>query len=454
MYVPALPFFDLRTLGILPLSRPKAIVDNTRIMRIFERALPLFVFCISITPSAFSYSVLSHEALVDAMWDVQLRPYLLKNYPNATAADLKRAHGFAYGGAILQDLGYYPHGSPEFSDLTHYVRTGDFIIALLKEAHDLDELAFALGALSHYVGDLEGHKEGTNIGEPILYPKLAKKFGKVVTYEDDPAAHLKTEFAFDVLEVARGNFAPESYHDFIGFFVAKDLVGRAFHDTYGLDLSDLFGSFDSAVSGYRTSASKIIPLATRVAWAQKKDEIQRAEPGMTHRRFIYIMKRSSYEKEWGKRVQQPSASDKFLALLLKLIPPIGPLRYLRFKIPTPAVEQLFMASFNSAVQQYAIVLNETIHKDLSLPDRNYDTGDFSPPGAYRLNDQTHAFWLHKLAETKYAGLTPEIKADLLAFYSDPNAPNFTKRKPQEWQQTLNELAPLKTIALKDPGTSP
>ena len=260
-------------------------------------------------------------------------PILHEHYPNASADDLKRAHGYAYGGAIIQDLGYYPHGSAQFSDFTHYVRTGDFILALLHESHDLNELAFALGALSHYVGDLDGHKEATNVGEPILYPKLGKKFGPVITYEDNPAAHLKTEFGFDVLEVAHGNFAPQAYHDFIGFYVAKDLVARAFQDTYGLQLNDLFFSFDLAVSAYRSAVSRTIPMATRVAWAQRKDEIKRTKAGITHRRFVYIMRRSSYEREWGKRLEEPNFLEKLLALLLKIIPPIGPLQALRLKIP-------------------------------------------------------------------------------------------------------------------------
>ena len=293
------------------------------------------------------------------------------------------------------------------------------------------------------MGDIEGHSEGTNVGEPILYPKLAKKFGKVITYEDDPASHLKTEFGFDVLEVARGNFAPQGYHDFIGFFVANDLVSRAFHDTYGLDLSDVFSSFDSAVAGYRSAASRLIPLATRVAWAQKKNEIKRAEPGMTHRRFIYIMHRSSYEREWGKRLQEPNWLDKFLAFILRLIPPIGPLKDLRLKIPTPPVEQMFMASFNSAVNQYSTALTDAGQRKLVLPDKNYDTGGFTPSGAYRLNDDSHAFWLHKLAGKNFATVTPAIKGELLAFYSNLDAPNHTKQNPEQWRQTLNELATLK-----------
>ena len=407
----------------------------------FRRCALLFVVSVFAARSLPAYSVLSHEALVDALWDIRLRPFLLQAYPSATPDDLKRAHGYAYGGAILQDLGYYPHASAEFSDLTHYVRTGDFIQALLLEAHDVNELAFALGALSHYVSDIEGHREATNVGEPILYPKLAKKFGNVVTYEDDPAAHLKTEFGFDVLEVARGNFAPETYHDFIGFYVAKDLIGHAFQDTYGLHLSDLFSNFDFAVSAYRSAVSKTIPLATRVAWAQKKKEIQKAEPGVTHRRFIYNMRRSSYEREWGKRLQQPNWFERVLAVFFKLIPPIGPLKALQLKIPTPPVEQLFMASFNRSTNQFGQSLDAVQHKDLVLPDRNYDTGDMTPAGKYRLNDQTQIFWLNKLADKNFVGVTPAIKQELLTFFTNPDA--VTYKTPDQRPNVLKQLTLLK-----------
>jgi len=412
-------------------------------MKLWERALPLFITGLLAAGSLHGYSVLSHEALVDALWDVRLRAFLLERYPAATPEDLKIAHGYAYGGAIIQDLGYYPHGSMQFSDLTHYVRTGDFILALIHQAHDLNEMAFALGALSHYVGDLDGHRYATNVGEPMLYPKLAKKFGPTVTYEDSPVGHLKTEFGFDVLQVARGNFAPQAYHDFIGFYVSKDLIARAFRDTYGLELNDLFGNFDVAIESYRSAVSQTIPLATRIAWAEKKKEIAQAQPGITHRKFVYIMRRSSYEREWGKRLDEPRAREKFLGLLLKLIPPVGPLRALQLKMPTAPVEQLFMASFNRSTSQYAGTLDAAEQKKLDLPDKNYDVGDVTPAGAYRMNDDTQAFWLHKLAEKKFTTITPDIKQELLDFYRDPNAPVNTKKKPAEWRQTLGELDTLK-----------
>jgi hypothetical protein len=411
-----------------------------------RRALPLTLAVVALLQPLYGYSVLSHEAVIDALLDVELKPVLLARFPNATPQELKMAHGYAYGGAIIQDLGYYPHGSKEFSDLTHYVRTGDFIRALIAESQTLDEYAFALGALSHYVSDLDGHRYATNVGEPILYPKLQRKYGNVITYEDDPLAHLMTEFGFDVLEVAEGNFAPQAYHDFIGFHVAKELLQRGFRDTYGLDLQDVFGDdFDRAVGSYRHDVSKTIPKATRIAWAQKKDDIQKTEPGMTKRRFIYVMRSSSYERNWGKDYDRPSLGERILAVLLKLLPPIGPLRALRFKMPTPPVEKLFMSSFNRSAAQYRQKLQDAQHNSLSLPDENYDVGTATPAGIYRLGDDARAYWLNKLAMKNFSSVTPEIQASLLDYYSDLNAPIHTRQNRKQWDRLLSELHDLRAL---------
>src|SRR6202162_5022787 len=218
-----------------------------------------------------AYGVLAHEAIIDSAWDANIRPLLLARFPQAGKEELKEAHGYAYGGAIIQDMGYYPHGSHFFSDLAHYVRSGDFILTLLRDSKDLDGYAFALGALSHYAADNDGHRIGVNLAVPLLYPKLKKKYGDLVTYEKDPLAHVKTEFGFDVLEVAQGRYAPDSYHDFIGFEVSVPLLEQAFQETYGLDLKSVLSDEDKVLGSYRHDVSQLLPKATRIAWRLKKD---------------------------------------------------------------------------------------------------------------------------------------------------------------------------------------
>lgn len=350
------------------------------------------VAALALACSAQAYSVLTHEAVIDSVWDGSLKPMLLKRFPQSTADDLRRAHGFAYGGAIVQDMGYYPHASREFSDLTHYVRSGQFIESMIRQAQTLDEYAFALGSLAHYAGDEQGHTIAVNIVQPMLYSKDRKKFGPVVTYEQDPANHLKTEFSFDVLQVARGYYAPQAYHDFIGFGVAPELLDRALFETYCVHMTDIFKDPKRAVNSYRYVVSGLIPRATRVAWAMKQDEIQKQSPGMVRRRFIYGISRASYEKEWGGNYQRPGFIDRFLAFLLKLIPPIGPLSDIRFKTPNAQAENLFMVSFDKTLEEYRALLRESDAGQLHLENLNFDTGKPARPGAYRLEDEAVAKW--------------------------------------------------------------
>ncbi len=347
---------------------------------------------------AQAYSVLTHEAVIDSAWDRSIKPLLLKRFPDATPEQLRRAHGFAYGGAIIQDMGYYPHGSHEFSDLTHYIRSGDFIDNLVSQAKTLDEYAFALGSIAHYAGDEQGHTIAVNLAMPMLYKKVRVNFGPVATYEDDPADHLKTEFSFDVLQIARGFYAPQAYHDFIGFNVAVDVLDRAFAQTYCIHLSDVFKDTSLAINSYRRDVSSLIPSATRIAWAMKKNDIEKHSPGIVRRRFIYNISRASYQKEWGADYQRPTLMDRFVAFLLKLVPPIGPLRDLRFQTPNAQAENLFMKSFDRTLDEYRALLAEAGTGHLHLRNLNFDTGKPARVGTYRLADE---------AERKWSALAPQ-----------------------------------------------
>lgn len=404
----------------------------------------LIVLLAAPRPTA-AYSVLSHETIIDAAWKTDIRPLLLKRFPNATDDDLRKAHGYAYGGAIIQDLGYYPHGSKLFSDLTHYVRSGDFIQGLLRDAQDLNEYAFALGALAHYAADNQGHRLAVNLAVPLLYPKLKKKYGDVVTYEEDPAAHLKTEFGFDVLGVAKGHFAPDAYHDFIGFEVAQPLLDRAFRETYGLEVASVLDHEGSAIGSYRHAISSTIPKATRVAWALKKSEIERDIPGMTRKRFLYNISRASYEKNWGKDYRGPTAGEKFLAFLFRLIPKIGPLKALALRTPTPQAEQLFERSFNATLAQYRGLLADYDHGRLNLINDNFDVGAVTAPGQYRLSDNAYAALLDKLSRQNFAGMSAELRSEILRFYSDPAAPYATRKDRKAWARVQDELQRLRAM---------
>jgi len=410
----------------------------------FRRALTcLLAVALAWSQPTQAYAVLSHEAIIDAVWESHIKPVILQKYPQATDEDLSRAQAYAYGGAIIQDMGYYPYGSPFFSDLTHYVRSGDFIHALLRDSRDVNEYAFALGALAHYAADNDGHRLGTNRAVPVLYPGLRKKYGDSVTYEQGKLAHVKTEFGFDVLEVARERYAPDSYHDFIGFEVARRVLDQAFRETYGVELKDVLVSEEKALNSYRRDVSKLIPKATRIAWHLKKDEIKDDIPDATKRTFLYNLSRSNYESEWGKDYRRPSPGERFLAFLYRLLPKFGPLKVLQFRTPTPETEHMFEASFNVTLERYRKLLIETGEGTLQLRNDNFDVGEATGPGKYGLNDDAHAALLDRLAEAKFAGITAELKEEIVHFYADPDSPYATKRSHKAWAKVQAELQQLR-----------
>jgi hypothetical protein len=372
---------------------------------------------------ARSYSVLTHEAIIDTLWLDTIQPVLIKRFPQATEQQLKEAHAYAYGGCIIQDLGYYPFGSRFFSDLVHYVRSADFLQALLDESENLQEYAFALGAVAHYGADLAGHAIAVNRAVPLLYPKLRRKFGDQVTYADNPSAHLKTEFGFDVLQVARGHYAPEGYHDFIGFEVSKDLLDRAFQKTYGLRLKDLFRSLDLALGTYRFSVNSALPTMTKTAWTLKADQIAEDQPGVSREQFVYNLQRASFEKDWGSNYEHPGFGARILAFVTRLMPKFGPLKGLGFKVPTPETEKMFEDSFNGAVQRDRQSFANAKAGDLRLPNRDLDTGQPVSPGEYLLTDKSYDKLLVKLAEKKFEGVTPELREDIISFYEKMKTPD-------------------------------
>jgi len=403
--------------------------------------------CALVSPSTTrAYAVLAHEAIIDEAWETHIKPLLLARFPGSTEEQLSEAQAYAYGGSIIQDMGYYPYGSHFFSDLTHYVRSGDFVQALLREAKDLDEYAFAVGALAHYAADNDGHRLATNRAVPLLYPALQKKYGDTVSYEQDPLAHTKTEFGFDVLEVAHESYAPDGYHDLIGFEISQDLLDRAFEETYGLRLKDILLDEDKALNSYRHAVSKTIPTATKVAWSLKKDEIKTDLPGITKKKFHYNLSKANYEREYGKNYQKPTFRERFLAFLYKLIPKFGPLRVLQFRTPTPEAQRMFRASFNSSLDKYRGLIADVGAGHLDLPNDNFDVGEATGPGKYAMNDDAHAKLLDKLANQKFAGMSSALRDEILHFYSETDAPYATKRDPKAWATVQSELVQLKSAS--------
>jgi hypothetical protein len=403
---------------------------------------------------AGAYSVLTHEAIIDTAWEQNIKPVLMKKFPQATDAELKAAHGSVYAGCIIQDMGYYPFGNRFFSDLVHYLRTGDFVVSMIADAQTLNEYAFALGALAHYAADVQGHGVAVNPSVAIEYPNLERKFGHVVTYGDDQSSHLKVEFSFDVLQVARGHYAPQAYHDFIGFHVEKSVLERAFHDTYSLQLGDIFEDLDLALGTYRHMVSSIIPDMTRVAWHLKKEDLARSQPGITRRKFIYNLSKASYRKEWDGAHRKPGPGAAVLAFMIRILPKVGPLRALSFKTPDPTAERLFEQSFDRTLTEYRRLLVAVNDGTLKLDNDDLDTGKLTRPAEYRLADDAYSELAVRLADKPPEMVDPRLRENVLDYYRDPDLPIATKRNRKKWRHTLAALQKLKAEALAKTAEAP
>ncbi len=390
----------------------------------------------------FAYSVLTHEEIVDLAWMSEIRPLLLHRFPGLTEEQIKEAHAYAYGGSVIQDLGYYPFGSRDFSDLVHYVRSGDFVVELLHQSQNANEYAFALGALSHYVADVDGHP-AVNEAVALRYPKLRARYGNSVRYAQDRTAHLKTEFGFDTLQVAKNRYASEQYHAFIGFEVAQPLLERTFAVVYGLQLKDVLAHEDLAIGSYRFSVSRLIPQMTEVALRTHKKDLMRETPGFAKREFLYRLSRSDYEREWGKTYTKPDFGTRVLSVLLRYFPKVGPFKGMGFDNPTPKTEDLYIKSINTTVTRYTALLEEVRAGTLVLPNYNLDDGNMTKAAEYTLADDAYARLLASLSAQKFDEITPQLRANILAFYSNLSLPIETKKVPAHWQAVLADLAQLK-----------
>jgi hypothetical protein len=389
-----------------------------------------------------AYSVLSHEASVDALWDAGIRPLLAARFPRATAEELLEVRAYAYGGSVIQDLGYFPFGSRFFSNLLHYVRTGDFIEAMVREAKDLPEYAFALGALAHYAADNVGHPEAVNQAVALMYPKLRARYGNSVTYADSPATHMLVEFSFDVVQVAAGRYKSDAYQSFIGFEVAKPVIERAFLAVYGLEMKEVFLDADLSIGSYRYAIGQMIPQLTRIAWRDKHEEIAKALPGVTQGQFVYRLPRQEFERAYGRNYRKPGVLARVLAFLFKLLPKVGPLRALKFTAPTPEAEALFLESLRDTRERFRRSLDAVGAGRLDLVNTDFDTGKPTAHGEYPLADETWAELLHRLAKRRFAGVPDAMRRNLVAFYAAPLDRAATKKEQKRLPRIRRELTML------------
>ncbi len=429
------------------------LISKSRRLRVFAVGMVIAGFFLS--PAAPAYSVFTHEELIDLAWSSSIRPLLLARFPAATDEQLREAHAYAYGGCAIQDMGYYPFAKEFFSDLTHYVRSGDFISNLLRDAGNLDEYAFAIGALSHYLGDSIGHSEAVNLSTPIAFPKLEREFGPSVAYDQDPHAHIRTEFAFDIGQLSKRTFAPPSYMRHIGFRISRRLLDRAFRETYGFDFSELVGKTRPALRSYRTSARTFIPAFAGAEVVLHRRQFLPDTASDSYQLFAQRLQRADYERHWQLGYTGPGFGSHVLAIVVKILPKIGAISLLAIKIPEATTEDLYVRSVNHTFDSYAELLKrlrDDPDADLALPNRDLDTAGAVKPGNYRLADDTYAQLLDRVTSQPERPIPAELRQSILDFYADPDAPNYTKKNANAWKRVQSELPILKDLKTLEPVT--
>jgi hypothetical protein len=457
----------------------------------FARRLVLLfalLSCFAAATPARGYSLLTHEQLIDLTWDSSIVPLLLSRYPTLTPAQLEHARAYAYGGCVIQDIGYYPYGDPLYSDLTHYVRTGDFVVNLFRNAGNADELAFAVGALSHYIGDSIGHSEATNISVPVEFPKLGRKYGHTVTYAEGEHQHVQTEFAFDINEIAHHRLAPVHYLRHVGLEVPTKQLALAFYQTYGIR-EDFTGTRGQRVNvaGFRFSVHRFIP---RVAYAvtvlhrrHEPADVDNADLQRLTAEIAIVAKKN----DWDAYRKHAGIGTYALAGLIYILPKFGPLKLTAVKGPTQQTEVEYIHSVlasadgldrelhrftpppprraTAAVAAAADAAARPASSDSApakpatrktfphnpgdprhpLLNRDLDTGYPVRPSGYSLTDQTYATLLHRLTSTPTIPIPPGIQADILAYYVNLNLPFATKQNPTAWAAVLADLPTLRTM---------
>jgi hypothetical protein len=306
-------------------------------------------------------------------------------------------------------------------------------------------VAFAIGALSHYLGDTIGHAEAINPAVGTEFPALAARYGPNVNFAEGEHQHVRAEFAFDINEIAKHRLAPEGYLNRIGFAIPVPLLARAFYDTYGLDIGEILGNHRPTLKGYRYSVRTLLP---RVAYAETLLNRRQMPPDAPSPALDELNRQIAAlaaEDHWERYRTHAGIGTHLLAGVIFILPKIGPLSDLSLRGPTPQTEQKYIDSL--------VLTTETLRQKLAhattsdgLTNKDLDTGDIIRPGTYRLCDLTYADLLHQIARAPTTPIPFGMKRDLLAYFTDPEKAIYLARDAKKFARMKAELPILAGIS--------
>jgi hypothetical protein len=314
---------------------------------------------------------------------------------------------------------------------------------MLRNAHTLNEYAFAIGALSHYLGDSLGHSQAINPATAIAFPKLERKYGNSVTYGESPHGHVRTEFAFDVQELANLEFAPPAYLRAVGFRVPGKFLERAFVHTYGFDVRSVLGSARPALRSYRTSVRSFIPIFAEAELVLHRHKFPPPPDDEDYRLFTQRVSHTNYDRRWKHTYKGPGFKAHLLAVVVFLVPKVGAAANLAIKIPTPETQQLYFHSLNHTVDRLNELvqsLNQNVDPPFSLANLDLDTGKHDELGDYALADKAYAELISRLTSQPKRAIPRDLKQHILNYYGDTSPAN---------QPTLERLALMRQMKTTD-----
>jgi hypothetical protein len=411
-------------------------------------------------PHTYAYSILTHEQLIDLLWSSDILPMLHTRFPDARPEDLRLARKYAYGGALLADAGYYPKGEPYTANLTHYVLAGDFVTNLFRNATDVYELAFAVGALTHYVGDTIGHSTATNPSVAIAFPNLVKPGGTqigtdglpeaIVTYEDGEAQYKQVEVGFDINSLNHKRFIPKKIMDRIGFDVPLQQFTYAFYQTYGLQVD--FTHTDSSLNlhAYAGDAKGVITEGIyAIASKHKKDGPDESSIAELPE-FQAMIANAEAEGHWNKYKRAGGFESKAMIVVLGVDPAIP---IARVEMPITTTQRMYIRSVLQSVKLLKQILKTPVapterfiplwpsdqsnSSPTSLPNFNLDTGHLEPSRAYRLTDDAYFDLLGRIVANPTWPIPPSTKTAIQTYFSDSDTgPKYDFVSTAEDRQTL------------------
>jgi len=273
--------------------------------------------------------------------------------------------------------------------------------------------------------------------------KLRKKYGDFITYGDDHTSHSRLEFSYDVLQVSRGTYTSQAYHDFIGFKVSEPVLERAFLKTYGLKLSDMFRDFNSAVGTLRWGVNNLIPAIIKMTWRTQRDSILKHQPTMTARKFKYQIKKREFYTEFGKTKVHEGLETDLITFIIRVAPKIGPFKTFKYVNPGSTGEKRFIKAFDTITAHFARNLARFRDHNLALNNVDFDTGRPTVIDEYNMADQAYAEWLIKLDKEHFEYVTPSVKEALLNFYGDPRLILYSHKYPFNCDELEQAIANLK-----------